>query len=254
MLEKLKKSYYDGKVSIRFVEDFCHEKTKADYTTSHCALIFPENEGIIRINYSSYQVGHGDLILVCPDNKIGFDLLGQSFKHINLYFNCPNLKSFEFIQNDSIDDLKKILKDIQVEAKSTYYKSFKIDFLLQMFFNTLFKDSTYKKQDNIIVLDIIKYLEENIHRSFKLSDIAKHFDLSTSRLSYIFNKYTGKGPIDYFIDHKIDKAIELLWDQDLKILDIAQCLGYEDPYYFSRLFKKRTGLSPNTYREKFIRP
>lgn len=55
-------------------------------------------------------------------------------------------------------------------------------------------------------------------------------------------------PMDYFIHLKLQKACLLLYTDDIKVKDIALLVGYDDPYYFSRLFKKYQGLSPDQYR------
>jgi len=56
-------------------------------------------------------------------------------------------------------------------------------------------------------------------------------------------------PIDYFIRLKIHFACQLLTQTDLKIKEIADRIGYDDPYYFSRLFKQVTGQSPKVYKK-----
>jgi YesN/AraC family two-component response regulator len=56
-------------------------------------------------------------------------------------------------------------------------------------------------------------------------------------------------PIDYFIKLKIHYACQLLSQSDMKIKEIADKTGYDDPYYFSRLFKQVMGKSPKEYRK-----
>jgi AraC-like DNA-binding protein len=54
--------------------------------------------------------------------------------------------------------------------------------------------------------------------------------------------------MEYFIRMKLEKACSALYHSEMKIKDIASMLGYEDPYYFSRLFKKHLNMSPFQYR------
>ena len=56
-------------------------------------------------------------------------------------------------------------------------------------------------------------------------------------------------PIEYFIHLKMQKACQLLYTEDSRVKQIAALLGYDDPYYFSRLFKKYMNTSPETYRK-----
>ena len=56
-------------------------------------------------------------------------------------------------------------------------------------------------------------------------------------------------PMDYFIQLKMQKACELLYSENMKVKDVAEAIGYEDPFYFSRQFKKHMKVSPLYYKE-----
>ena len=82
--------------------------------------------------------------------------------------------------------------------------------------------------------------------------MAKWVNLSGSHFSFIFKKKTGFSPIEYFNHLKVQKACQYLLFTDLRVKEIADKLGIEDPYYFSRMFTKLMGMSPGTYRTKRI--
>ncbi|MBZ0302926.1 MAG: AraC family transcriptional regulator [Anaerolineae bacterium] len=96
----------------------------------------------------------------------------------------------------------------------------------------------------------IQYMLEHLAESCSLDELAGQAHLSISHFSHQFRARTGYAPIDYFIRLKIQKACELLETTDMKIEEICYALGYADPYYFSRLFKKITSLPPSIYRER----
>ena len=72
--------------------------------------------------------------------------------------------------------------------------------------------------------------------------------LSASHFSLLFRNRTGMSQLDYFIHLKLQQACLLLWTTQTKIKHIAAELGYDDAYYFSRLFKKYMKMSPLQYR------
>ena len=92
-------------------------------------------------------------------------------------------------------------------------------------------------------------MKVNIEKRLTTTEIATHFQYSPSHYTALFKKKTGLSPIDYFIKMKIHYACQLLCQNDLKIKEIAEKLGYDDPYYFSRLFKQVMNKSPKDYRD-----
>jgi AraC-like DNA-binding protein len=68
----------------------------------------------------------------------------------------------------------------------------------------------------------------------------------------MFSRKTGYSPLSYFSHLKIDKACEYLDFSKLKIKEISFALGYSDPYYFSKDFQKKIGLSPRNYRKRVV--
>lgn len=97
----------------------------------------------------------------------------------------------------------------------------------------------------------IHYMNENIGKQVRLAQIASYTGYSPSQFSARFVKDTGSPPIEYFNRMKIRYACRLLENSRLKINIICHKVGIADPYYFSRLFKRLTGLSPADYRRSF---
>lgn len=96
----------------------------------------------------------------------------------------------------------------------------------------------------------IAYIEEHYAEPITLESLAEVLNYSVPHLSAIFKKRTGSSPIDYLIGMRMDKATILLAETDAALRDIAAGVGYSDPYYFGRLFKKHKGTSPARYRMK----
>lgn len=99
----------------------------------------------------------------------------------------------------------------------------------------------------------LTFLHQNIQREMSLSDMAEHANLSVSHFSFLFKQQTGYSPTDYFIHLKMQRACTMLSFSQKTIHEIAYDIGYSDPYYFSRLFKKVMGMSPRQYRDTAMR-
>lgn len=105
-----------------------------------------------------------------------------------------------------------------------------------------------KEQKADLVTKAILYMKDNINKKLRNEDLSENYSISNSHFAYLFRKKTGMSPIDYFIHLKIQHACQLLYSNNDKIKVIAMNLGYEDQYYFSRIFKKCMGISPEQYR------
>lgn len=93
-----------------------------------------------------------------------------------------------------------------------------------------------------------QYMRANIENRLNLDDFAAIHNLSASHFSSLFRKSTGMSPIDYFIQLKMQRACQLLYNEEYRIKEVAHAVGYEDPYFFSRIFKRLMGVSPAQYR------
>jgi len=77
--------------------------------------------------------------------------------------------------------------------------------------------------------------------------VANKLKMSSSYLGEVFKSYTGMTPYQYFLHLKVNKAKEFLEKDELSIKEIAFKLAFDDQFYFSRLFKKKTGVPPSQW-------
>lgn len=96
---------------------------------------------------------------------------------------------------------------------------------------------------------VAAFLRENPARSVGVPEMAAMAGLSLSHFAGLFLRHTGYSPKDYLIRVRIGRACQLLDLTALSVKEIATQVGYCDPYYFSRIFKKVTASSPRVYRE-----
>ena len=110
-----------------------------------------------------------------------------------------------------------------------------------------FKDKKKGHQHSLAVL-CCQYIREHIHERIYLQDIADTFGISPNYLSQLFKKCMDVGISEYITTQKIDESKKLLRETNLKVYEISDRLGFESSFYFSKVFKKITGMSPKDYR------
>lgn len=154
-------------------------------------------------------------------NELGLEL-NDIFPEENVYQTL--------LQMNTIDEIKSWSEKIIVEIS---------DYII----------SAVDDKKNKYIEEINTYLEGNPLKDITLSTVAEHLALNPSYVSKMFKEHIGKGFTEYLTDYKVKKSKELLVNTDLKIQDICTEMGYSNSYYFIKIFKKYTGLTPGEYRK-----
>jgi AraC family transcriptional regulator of arabinose operon len=103
---------------------------------------------------------------------------------------------------------------------------------------------------NKVLEDAIEYFNENFNTAISIKEYANDCNISCCWFIRSFKSYTGTTPIQYITNIRINKAKNLLHDGSLTIGEIGNLIGYQNPLYFSRIFKKNVGLAPMCYKKK----
>lgn len=120
----------------------------------------------------------------------------------------------------------------------------------QIFASALaFRDSQTQNQHKTMIHQAKKYIEAHYpDPNLSLNDVANEVNFSPSHFSVVFSREMGLTFKDYLINIRMEKAKELLRTTPLKSFEISSQIGYNDPHYFSYVFKKHTNLSPKQFR------
>lgn len=96
----------------------------------------------------------------------------------------------------------------------------------------------------------VHYMQENIERKVTLKELAEEVSYSPSHYSALFHSKMGYSPLNYFMRLKIQKACRLLEFGNMKVNQVAFKLGFDDPFYFCRVFTKIMGIAPIKFRNR----
>lgn len=107
-----------------------------------------------------------------------------------------------------------------------------------------------RRDDDLSLEPLHRFMQEHLRERLTLDQLAEAAGLSRYHFVRRYRDRTGQTPMQAFLHMKVSRACYLLEMSDLPVAEVAQRFGYEDPYYFSRLFKKTVGISPTRYRER----
>jgi AraC family transcriptional regulator of arabinose operon len=145
---------------------------------------------------------------------------------------------------------EKIIHELQL--KNPMFQQFITGYFIQLI--SQFARKMLQLQTNSTVLmkeDIKKAIElmyKFYNKNYSAEEYAGYCNLSVYRFIHKFKQATGMTPIDYITKIRINAAKELLANSTYNVCEIASIVGYENPLYFSRVFKKFTGVPPSKYR------
>lgn len=164
-------------------------------------------------------------------------------------------------------ELSSLLSRAAIEGGATSDSVLKVNnqFLMSLQNITDLDDLCYKLQETIdvftdcmfnyipskgneIIKKAIRYISQNFSRSLTLDEVAEHVHLNSAYFSTLFKQSTGSSFKEYLNMVRIEESKRLLANTDYSIIDISLATGFEDQSYFSKVFKKYTGLTPKQYR------
>ena len=149
---------------------------------------------------------------------------------------------------------RAMIQELQM-CKENYPEMLEM-YLRQIFIKLHRYFTTVSKVENSQIAEDIDsamlYFSEHYNEDICIEDYAKEHLMSTSWFIRNFKQYTGSTPMQYILSKRIYNAEALLQNEQYNITEISNIIGYDNPLYFSRIFKKVKGISPKEYRKNII--
>jgi AraC-like DNA-binding protein len=243
-----------------------HHRDRPQGSSQHILIYCLSGKGWARVDQQQYTITAGEFILLPADipheykaaEEMPWTIYWIHFKgeSSNHYVNMALQKNGHHVipisfQQNRLHLFEEIYTNLErgYSTDNLCYANMSLQyFLASCCFDNNYNYQAMEKKDNIDLC--ISYLQEHTDKMLSLSEIAGAINLSPAHIATLFKKKTGFSIIEYFNQLKIQKACQFLLFTDLRVNEIADKLGIEDPYYFSRLFTKLIGVSPVKYRSK----
>jgi two-component system, response regulator YesN len=214
-----------------------------------------ENYPIEEEKHLLHLIKTGDFIRVRVEANTYFDWLSQNCKAYKMDIKT---KVFEFILQAESDAFScgvttyySRYSDGSFEkiTKCTDHNQLKLWFL-EKISEVCQIVSMYKQtQSDSVISKAKSYILQHFSNDISLDDVSREVDISPYYFSKLFKEKTGENFIEYLTKIRIEKAKDLLNNKNLSIKEICLNVGYGDPNYFSRIFKKHVGATPTEYKE-----
>nr|WP_276576549.1 AraC family transcriptional regulator [Caldicoprobacter algeriensis] len=263
---------------FEYAKDFVFQGESHDFWEF---LYVDKGQVEVMADTEGYQLQQGEMIFHKPNEfhsvwangKIAPNLIVASF-----VCNSPAMKFFENKILKAGEEEKNILANLIRERTHCFNKRLNefitvkdkrpdepfgaqqlIKIYLELLLITLIRNNTaIKKQERIssltrrraeddLVNRMICFMKQNIEKNLTVDDFCKEFSLSHTRIKSLFKDRMQTGIIQYFRRMKIERAKELIREENYNFSEIAERLGFSSVHYFSHVFKKITDMTPSEY-------
>jgi len=231
------------------------------YDTEYVMVIVLDGETEYIINGRKYLASKNDLIIFAPKLvRTGRTNPQHPWSFISIIFRMDlNEEAMEYfnksilIWRNSGEPLRKLF----VEASRAWTGKnplFQVKCCLtatEILYKILLSEMPYHKVPHIKKLEKARNtIQENFRQELSVEELAESIDMSVSYFRRLFHEAYGYSPMQYIMNLRIENARDLLLSGEVNVTEAARLSGFEDIYYFSTLFKRKTGSTPTELLRK----
>lgn len=246
-----------------------HEKCEPSHSygpvvrTSYMFHYIHKGKGIYQCRGKTFHLKAGDMFLMIPQERIYYEADKDDPWEYS-WIGLKGLKAEETIGRSTLleDLVIHLPEDSRIPSIFSRLQAGRMSENSDLLYNSCAWDMVYqlsqeapapKNPNDLSAADyvelILTYVEQHFEEPISVQEIADHLSLDRSYVHRIFKKKMNMSVKEYILSLRLANACSYLIYTDLPISDIARSVGYEDVLYFSKLFKKKKGLSPSQYRE-----
>lgn len=243
---------------VKSIQHFCNisvnkcKKIKSHVISYYDLTFVLKGEMTYLANGIPYHLGKNDAILL-PPGTLRERLEGKEKVEYGSFnfqvFSDEELPKEIFLKNVITQDIRKILSLFsQQHLAPTYHSEEKLYNVLNYILFEII-DTVAFESNNAHVINIKKFIDENLSQQITLTMISDHLHLSKEYISNLFQKNVQKTVVEYINERKMLVAKSMIQAGDLPLQNIAEHLGFENYSYFSRVFKKHFNISPAGFKK-----
>ncbi|WP_042162962.1 AraC family transcriptional regulator [Paenibacillus gorillae] len=234
-------------------------------TETHCLLIIEQGEGTIYLNHLYYTFGQDSCFLLPPEASFQFDNGdSQSIRYSCLYFEAykrtggkaavpysdPLMKDLIELPAPSVPQLQELLlklkgTNLQADGYGTLQQQL---YFQQLFLLLMARPLQQQSLGKTSMVDkTLHYLDQCYMEQITVKTLASLAEMPPWQYTSLFKERTGKRPLDYLAELRIERSKQWLIESDEPLRDIAERVGFKDEYYYSRRFRQLSGVAPRQY-------
>lgn len=233
-----------------------------DYLVVYCS----EGKGTLEIEGNRFEIGPGDLFILPPNIEHRYSASEEKPWSI-FWCHFQGQLAADYFEHIGLSGTRNIIRNLNnLELHATFQSlvnavSYQRDINTFIYASSILRNlltltaKLRARTENASAFDAIEsvqtFMRENLDKKLRLEQLAKYANLSKFHFSRRYKMHTSLAPLRHFELMKMEHACLMLAASSESVATIADQLGFEDSLYFSRVFKKVTGVSPSNYRDQW---
>ncbi len=229
-------------------------------------IYIASGNGRFHINNKTQHVSNGQIVIYTPNEPQHYQYDASKFTevywiHFTGYEAHDYLKEFGLlnhsihtvgVQSELISVFERIIHELNIKKPlREHLTTAKLVELLALFGRAIQSNKDFKKFDYEDINKTIQLMHKKYSHPIRVQELADVSNLSVYRFIHKFKAATGVTPMKYITDIRINEAKKLLSETSFNVSEVSSIVGYDNPLYFSRVFRKIVGMPPSHYREQF---